>query len=322
MRALYKYPHRAFPYQRLLDENRRRGKDDPEFELLDTGIFDEDRYFDVSVEYAKATPTDCSSASRSESRPDDAHSTSFPTPGSETPGREFTGISRRSRCFHARRFHANPGGPRRPWPYHLTCEGIRRCCSPATTRTANNFWLNPRHMSRTRFTSMVNGRADAVNPERKGPRRRRLPLQRAGGRRTWSFVSGSRRRERRGGVRTGVRRVVRATHRRSRRVLSPSPRRKRRTTSGSCSARPSPVCSGATVLSLRRRVADWRPRPALRRSTLARTESLAGASSTTTTSSPCGHLEYPWYAAWDSLTRFRWRWSTRSSPKPARPVAA
>src|SRR4029079_1658559 len=58
MRALYKYPHRAFPYQRLLDENRRRGKDDPEFELLDTGIFDEDRYFDVSVEYAKAAPTD------------------------------------------------------------------------------------------------------------------------------------------------------------------------------------------------------------------------------------------------------------------------
>ena len=56
MKFLYKYPHREFPYARLVEENRRRGKQDPEFELLDTGVFDEDRYFDVLVEYAKATP--------------------------------------------------------------------------------------------------------------------------------------------------------------------------------------------------------------------------------------------------------------------------
>ncbi|MDT7951773.1 MAG: glucosidase [Acetobacteraceae bacterium] len=58
MRMLYKYPQAAFPYQRLLDENGRRGLDDPEFELADTGIFDGDRYFDVFVEYAKASPDD------------------------------------------------------------------------------------------------------------------------------------------------------------------------------------------------------------------------------------------------------------------------
>ena len=58
MRALYKYPHRAFPYDRLRDENARRGRDDPEFELLDTDAFDDDRYFDVTVEYAKGSPTD------------------------------------------------------------------------------------------------------------------------------------------------------------------------------------------------------------------------------------------------------------------------
>jgi hypothetical protein len=58
MRALYKYPHAAFPYERLLDENRRRSRHDPEFELVDTGIFDNDEYFDVQVEYAKATPND------------------------------------------------------------------------------------------------------------------------------------------------------------------------------------------------------------------------------------------------------------------------
>src|SRR5437762_866182 len=58
MRALYRYPQRAFPYADLVAENFRRGKDQPEYELVDTGIFAEDRYFDVQVEYAKAAPTD------------------------------------------------------------------------------------------------------------------------------------------------------------------------------------------------------------------------------------------------------------------------
>jgi hypothetical protein len=55
MKYLYKYPQAAFPYARLVEENRRRAKTDPEFELVDTGVFDEDRYFDVIVEYAKQT---------------------------------------------------------------------------------------------------------------------------------------------------------------------------------------------------------------------------------------------------------------------------
>ena len=58
MRMLYKYPQGAFPYNQLVEENRRRGPDQGEFELLDTGIFDDDRYFDVVVEYAKASPDD------------------------------------------------------------------------------------------------------------------------------------------------------------------------------------------------------------------------------------------------------------------------
>ncbi len=58
MKALYKYPQAAFPYQQLVEENARRGKDQPEFELLDTGIFDENRYFDVFAEYAKNAPDD------------------------------------------------------------------------------------------------------------------------------------------------------------------------------------------------------------------------------------------------------------------------
>src|SRR5262249_30663358 len=58
LKMLYKYPQRAFPYARLVDENRRRTRHDPEFELLDTGIFADDRYFDVVVEYARAAPDD------------------------------------------------------------------------------------------------------------------------------------------------------------------------------------------------------------------------------------------------------------------------
>ncbi|HTL58551.1 MAG TPA: hypothetical protein VL361_22885 [Candidatus Limnocylindrales bacterium] len=58
MRALYKYPQAEFPYTKLCEENQRRGRSDPEFELTDTGIFDENRYFDLQVEYAKADPND------------------------------------------------------------------------------------------------------------------------------------------------------------------------------------------------------------------------------------------------------------------------
>jgi mannosylglycerate hydrolase MGH1-like protein len=60
MRYLYKYPQNSYPYDDLVHTNRRRSRDDPEYELLDTGIFNEDRYFDVFVEYAKATPSDTS----------------------------------------------------------------------------------------------------------------------------------------------------------------------------------------------------------------------------------------------------------------------
>ena len=58
MRYLYKYPQAEFPYAQLVEENRRRGKSQSEYELLDTGVFNEDRYFDVAVEYAKGSAED------------------------------------------------------------------------------------------------------------------------------------------------------------------------------------------------------------------------------------------------------------------------
>jgi hypothetical protein len=58
MKALYKYPQAEFPYSRLIEENRRRGLGGTEFELIDAGVFDEDRYFDVFAEYAKGNEND------------------------------------------------------------------------------------------------------------------------------------------------------------------------------------------------------------------------------------------------------------------------
>src|SRR5690348_2531441 len=58
MKYLYKYPQAAYPYEELIHVNRERSKSEPEYELIDTGIFEDDRYFDVFVEYAKAEVDD------------------------------------------------------------------------------------------------------------------------------------------------------------------------------------------------------------------------------------------------------------------------
>src|SRR3954467_15207345 len=58
MKYLYKYPQRAYPYAQLIEENRKRGRSEREYELIDTGVFDDNRYFDVFVEYAKGNVED------------------------------------------------------------------------------------------------------------------------------------------------------------------------------------------------------------------------------------------------------------------------
>jgi hypothetical protein len=73
MKFLYKYPQAEYPYEKLIRENRARGPEAPEYELLDTGVFDGDRYFDVFVEYAKAGPEDlCVRVEAFNRGPDDA----------------------------------------------------------------------------------------------------------------------------------------------------------------------------------------------------------------------------------------------------------
>jgi hypothetical protein len=58
IKYLYKYPQREYPYRDLVETNRRRSRDEFEYELIDTGVFEDDRYFDVFIEYAKAAPQD------------------------------------------------------------------------------------------------------------------------------------------------------------------------------------------------------------------------------------------------------------------------
>jgi hypothetical protein len=87
MRALYKYPHNAFPYDQLVHENRIRDRLQPEFELTDTGIFDDNEYFDVVYEYAKTARTTSLFESQCiTERQQPLQSGSFRQCGSETPG--------------------------------------------------------------------------------------------------------------------------------------------------------------------------------------------------------------------------------------------
>lgn len=87
-KALYRYPQTRFPYEQLREENRRRGRDQPEFELVDTGVFDAGRFFDLEVEIAKATPEDLLIRYMVTNQgPDAARAcTCCPACGSATPG--------------------------------------------------------------------------------------------------------------------------------------------------------------------------------------------------------------------------------------------
>lgn len=80
MKYLYKYPQSPYPYEAIVSANRQRGRNEHEYELLDTGVFDEDRYFDITTEYAKATPEDIFIFITAENRgPDAAELVILPT---------------------------------------------------------------------------------------------------------------------------------------------------------------------------------------------------------------------------------------------------
>jgi len=176
LKYLYKYPQAAFPYGRLVEENRRRGRRDTEYELLDTGVFDENRYFDVVVEYAKATTDDILIRITATNRgPDAADVHLLPTlwfrntwsweDGSARPALRV-GESR-SDCLLIEADHPSLG---RRW---LFCEG-----SPAFLFTENDTNLqrlygvpNPTPFVKDGINDyLVAGRREAVNPAQVGTR--------------------------------------------------------------------------------------------------------------------------------------------------------
>jgi hypothetical protein len=149
-RMLYKYPQGAFPYERLVHENARRGKHDPEFELIDAGLFDEDRYFDIDIEYAKSDDDDILMRIAATNRgPRPRASRCCRRPGFAMSGRGSP-MQRSPRCARS----ATPWSPsstrrsassrctmttRKPWSSAIT-RPIRRSCSaqaawPAISRT-------------------------------------------------------------------------------------------------------------------------------------------------------------------------------------------
>ncbi len=178
LKYLYKYPQAKFPYATLVEENRRRDKSQPEFELLDTGIFDEDRYFDVFVEYAKADVEDILIKITVTNRgPEAANLRVLPTIWFRNTWSWGNGARRPK--LHEARSAPNPVielnlsqlNQTQPYIRWLHCEG-----SPELLFTENE--TNARRLfgteNRTPFVKdgindyVVHGVNEAVNPERVG----------------------------------------------------------------------------------------------------------------------------------------------------------
>ena len=174
MRALYKYPQRAFPYEELREQNGRRGVNDPEYELLDTGVFDDARYFDVGVEYAKASPTDILIRLTISNRgPDAAEIDVLPTLWyRNTWAWGWSGyrpsLSRLRDDSGAVRVLAEHEEFGR---YHLTCEAEPELLFTDNDTNAERLFGSPnaaRFVKDAFHECVVNGRVGAVNPEQQG----------------------------------------------------------------------------------------------------------------------------------------------------------
>ncbi|MDQ3907225.1 MAG: glucosidase, partial [Acidobacteriota bacterium] len=179
-RALYKYPQGGFPYQRLIEENRARGRDGGEFEIADAGVFDEGRYFDVTVEYAKGAPNDVLIRLTISNRASEAAAIHvLPTIWFRNTwawGRTGEGYWKKPKI-------SVDGGSGRVVAEHESL-GVFRFAAQATDETGAREWLfteNETNAARlfgaanlSPFVKdafheyVVHGRADAVNPAREG----------------------------------------------------------------------------------------------------------------------------------------------------------
>jgi len=177
LKALYKYPQAPFPYNELVAENRRRGRNDGEFELTDTGVFEQGRYFDVFAEYAKAGPEDILIRLTIANRgPEAATLDVLPTlwfRNTWSWGRTGEGYGIRPKlealsaggvlAQHASlgeyRFDAEPSGEQPEWLFTENETNVQRLFGAPNTH---------RYVKDAFHEYVVAGRGDAVNPELTG----------------------------------------------------------------------------------------------------------------------------------------------------------
>src|SRR5215510_4772220 len=173
-RMLYKYPQAAYPYQRLLDENRRRSRNDLEYELMDTGVFDQDRYWDVFVEYAKADPEDILIRITAVNRGPEAaqlqvlphlwfRNTWWANDRGPRPELEATSIGETMHVIAAR--HPALG------PRYLYCEQADELLFTDNETNRYRLWgqPNPTTYQKDGINDyVIHGRENAVNPNRRG----------------------------------------------------------------------------------------------------------------------------------------------------------
>ena len=140
MKALYKYPQSPFPYSDLVDTNRRRPRYESEYELIDTGIFDENRYFDIFIEYAKNDVDDILVRATVINRGPDRRRPCICClrSGSAIPGAGAMG--RRGRSYRASTAIPSASTSSRWATSSCGWKTPRRCCSPKTKATRMRLW--------------------------------------------------------------------------------------------------------------------------------------------------------------------------------------
>ena len=173
MKFLYKYPQRAFPYSQLVEENRKRNRSDPEFELLDTGVFEENRYFDVLVEYAKEDIDDIAIRITITNRGSDTHAIDvlptlwFRNTWSWATEQARPEISIAAQARGQTTLLATKAGFD---SYQLYCEGTPDVLfTENETNFARLFGVGNRFFAKDGINNaVVRGATEEVNPERRG----------------------------------------------------------------------------------------------------------------------------------------------------------
>ena len=170
MKYLYKYPQREFPYRDLVETNGRRSREEFEYELLDTGVFEDDRYFDVFVEYAKADPEDVLVRVTVHNRgPEAARLHLLPTLWFRNTW--SWGLDDRKPSLRQTGAGAIEVTHHQLGTYTLQCDGAPELLFTENESNAQRLWGQPNQSAYVKdafHSCVVSGQRDAVNPAKQG----------------------------------------------------------------------------------------------------------------------------------------------------------